>query len=294
MQLYSRENLEWREIEGFEEQYEVSNYGDFHIKPFTFYDKAGKKHTRREQYKWSEDLSEYGGDNDNGRYLGIHLGGMKKTYAHILAAKAFCPNPQNKPEVNHKNGDTKNNYCGCAENNYEDSNLEWVTRKENMKHASANGLINHESTLRKLQCKRNREFVDYDKLKRPIYQLDLNGIIIEQYPSISQAAEAMGVTIACIRSVALGESYHKSVKGYNWVFVDEYDSEKDYSVKIDQWSKAKRPVVQKNMHGEVVGEYESIREACRYNNFVGATYIGECCNGKRKHYKNYIWEYKKD
>lgn len=292
-QFYSKPNIEWKPILGFENQYEVSNYGDFHVLPYVFYDVAGKKQTRKEKYFWSENLSEYGGDEGtDGRYLGIHLGGMAKTYAHILAARAFCPNPENKPEVNHKDGNTKNNYCGCKENNYMDSNLEWVTRKENMEHAAASGLINHESALRKWWCKINRENVDYDKLKRPVHQLTLEGKIIKTFPSISDAAKEMKVAVSNIRSVALKEGYHKTVKGFNWVFADEYDKNKDYTLVIDQGSGGRKPVIQKAMDGRIVAEYDSIKQACEITGFTGNDYISQCCRGKRKHYKNYLWEFK--
>jgi len=51
---------------------------------------------------------------------------------HRLVAKLFIPNPNNLPEVNHKDGNKKNN---CV------SNLEWVSRLENMQHASKNNLL---------------------------------------------------------------------------------------------------------------------------------------------------------
>lgn len=53
--------------------------------------------------------------------------GKRKTYSvHRLLALAFIPNPDNKPEVNHKDGD---------KNNFDLDNLEWSTYTENIQHA---------------------------------------------------------------------------------------------------------------------------------------------------------------
>lgn len=67
-------------------------------------------------------------ESDDG-YLKISLWYKQKSYkrsAHRLVALAYIPNPENKPEVNHIDGNKKNNTV---------ANLEWVTAKENTAHA---------------------------------------------------------------------------------------------------------------------------------------------------------------
>jgi len=73
----------------------------------------------------------------HGKYLITTItieGKQKHLYVHRLVAETFIPNPENKPCVNHIDGNSKNNNIG---------NLEWCTYAENVHHAYKIGLINN-------------------------------------------------------------------------------------------------------------------------------------------------------
>jgi hypothetical protein len=119
--------LEWKDIEGYEGIYKISNKGDIlsleRTAPHT--SKSGKVTFRKvNQIVKKPFISNKG-------YLVIELrtGKVCKFSVHRLVAKHFIPNPENKPEVNHINLDTKCN---------EVWNLEWATKKENEEHALIN------------------------------------------------------------------------------------------------------------------------------------------------------------
>lgn len=117
---------EWRDIVGYENMYLVSNLSRVKsLQRIIPHKKSGFQIVREKILK--------PGDSGNG-YLYVHLSnGLEKKNFKIyrLSAQAFIPNPENKPDINHKNGIKYDNRC---------LNLEWCTKKENSKHAYVIGL----------------------------------------------------------------------------------------------------------------------------------------------------------
>ena len=82
-----------------------------------------------------------------------------KLLVHRAVALAFVPNPEGKPQVNHKDGNKLNNLP---------SNLEWVTIAENAHHASVNGLLPIQSKLTKEEV-----LIILDRIKAGDMQKDI-------------------------------------------------------------------------------------------------------------------------
>ncbi len=114
----------WKPIEGYEGLYEVSNLGRVKSLEKLIERPAGNNFIRSEfvMKTWAKDAG----------YPTVSLTKDKKRKLHMvhrLVAEAFIPNPDNKEEVNHKDYNKKNNNV---------SNLEWMTRKENIDYSVCN------------------------------------------------------------------------------------------------------------------------------------------------------------
>ncbi len=122
---------EWKPIEGFETSYAVSNKG--RVKTLSRTDTYTRKDTGKECVRYVREMILK--LNEKGDYYEVNLfskGVSEWRRVHRLVAKAFIPNLEaDFTEVNHKDGNKHNN---CVEN------LEWVSRKYNVKHSIETGL----------------------------------------------------------------------------------------------------------------------------------------------------------
>lgn len=183
----------WKDIEGYDGKYQVSNLGRI---------KAVYIRGIKRNKVLSSTITPEG-------YLKIILykKGSKKTFMlHRLVAKAFIPNLENKPQVNHIDGNKLNNKI---------NNLEWCTSSENIIHAYTVGL--------------KKGIRGYENVcSKQIVQLDVHGNFIKVWGSsmeIERELKDMKVSQAAVIACCLGRAGNRkriTHKGYKWKYYEDY------------------------------------------------------------------------
>lgn len=185
----------WKDIDGYEGKYQVSN--------------LGRIKSLKDRYGNTIEKILKPGKIKNG-YLIVILckNGTKKTSkVHRLVANAFIPNTNNFRCVNHKDENKENN---CVEN------LEWCTYQYN-------------NTYRNLQQRRvanidwkNIGRKNAEKLSKKVYQYSLDGELIKIWKSTSECHKNKfdsGHVSACCRNCYLREG-NNVYKGYIWSYIE--------------------------------------------------------------------------
>lgn len=117
----------WKSIKGYEDLYEISDKGRVRTKEgkTTYSEYHGERTWKTRILK---EKNPKGRDSRNDLWK---EGKPKSFLTHRLVALNFIPNPDDKPCINHKDGNPRNNHV---------ANLEWCTYKENQNHAVVNGI----------------------------------------------------------------------------------------------------------------------------------------------------------
>ena len=163
----------WKEVKGYENLYYVSDKGN--IKS------AYKNIILRFAYTY----------NGYRRVKLFGKGKPKTCMVHRLVAEAFIPNPSNKEQVNHIDGNKTNNSV---------ENLEWCTQSENLRHACKMGLIDTSKA--------------WHIQEKKVYQKTLDGKIIKEWNSLSEASRNLNIPVGNISHCCKGRIKHAG--GYKW------------------------------------------------------------------------------
>lgn len=169
---------QWAEIKDFED-YQISSFG--RVKSF-------------KQNKTEGKIISFGSSTV---YLTVILRKDNKPYnkyVHRLVAEAFIPNPDNLPQVNHKDENTHNNNV---------ENLEWVDQKTNNNYGTHNQRVSEKRKTMEIPHFRKVRCIETG----------------EVFPSLSEAGRTMGVRDTSIRKACVGT--HKTCKGFHWEFVED-------------------------------------------------------------------------
>lgn len=188
----------WKDIPNYEGLYQASNYG--RIRSLDCLVRCRNNHFRKKQGKILHPTPYKNG------YLSVCIskdGRIKRTSVHRLVAKAFIPNPLNKPCIDHIN-------ANITDNNV--NNLRWVTHSEN----NMNPIHRKRTSLAKKGI--NCFFYGKTFNCRPIVSIDKKGNIVK-YQSIAEAARA-GFTYRGIQD-CLSDLY-KHHKKRRWFYYEDF------------------------------------------------------------------------
>lgn len=207
VEILSLPNEEWRYIKDFGKRYVISNFGRVVSLSRKVSNHTGYINKPSRLLKPHKDKKGYART-----YLDKGDGKTRFVPIHRLVAIAFIPNPDNKPQVNHIDGNKENNNV---------DNLEWVTNQENHNHAILNGLYPNQKELRE-KCKRE-ERTQPGKQPKAVLQMDINTEeVLARYDSIADAAKAVGCkSPSNIGGCCRNRYGRKTICGYKWKYESE-------------------------------------------------------------------------
>lgn len=237
----------WKPVVGYEDYYIVSSEGDvFSLR--------------------SNRLLTQGNFNGNYKRVLLCVNGTEKHYAvHRLVAKAFIPNPDGYPIINHKDENPSNN---CVDN------LEWCTYKYNTNYGTCieRRVLNTEYKLGADNAK-----------SETVYQFTLDGKFVAEYGSMHEAERITGLDSGSISKACTGAL--KQYRGYVW------SKTKDFNYQARRNTQFKKGFIEMyDMQGNLVKTYTSPIEL--EQDGYSQISVNRCCRGERKSYKGFVFKHK--
>ena len=188
----------WKDIEGYEGLYQISNMG--RVKSLN-YNNTGKEGILKT------------GKTAKG-YLQVTLckDGKKKGYRiHRLVATAFCENPMGYTDVNHIDQDKTNNKV---------ENLEFCSRSYNCNYGTRNKRIAEKMRGRKLPEEHKKKVAEKNtnnpKLSKPVIAIDVRTGLIVEFASAHEAERETGINPSNIIKCCKGKA--NSAGGFYWMY----------------------------------------------------------------------------
>ena len=162
-------------VKGYEGLYLVTDEGTVISLPRIVFNGRGCYERPEREMKQGTRAGKY-------KFVILRKDGRDEHFAvHRLVAEAFLENPDNLPEVNHKDENPSNNRA---------DNLEWCTRQYNMEYSKA----------------------------KAVAQYDMNGEKIAEYKSITYASQLTGILRTAINNAVAGQT--STAGGYRWKYIE--------------------------------------------------------------------------
>lgn len=213
----------WRDIEGYEGLYQVSNYGRVKsIERVVIYNDGRKKlipERIMKQIECEGYLCVVLSKNNKSKHLKIHR----------LLALTYLENPNNYPIINHITENKDFNFIGIVNNEIISSSIEWCTHLQNMnfgslkERASKNSKGKNNPMYGKHHSKKTKEKLsvmfkgkpNYNK-RKPILQYTLDGVLVKEWSSGREIYQTIGFSQGNISSCCSGAL--KSAYGFIWKY----------------------------------------------------------------------------
>lgn len=225
----------WKDIKGYEGLYQVSNLGRVKSLERIITKKNGVTLPIKEK------ILQYGIDRKGYYFVGLYKNskGKNKSIARLVA-EAFIPNPDNKPEINHINTIRTDNRVWVNEDGsieYDKSNLEWCTHKENCNNPLTKEHQKIAQTGKRLSEETKKKISDNNKGRKcywegkiskehpnskPIIQFSLNGDLIKKWECFNDVKRELGIHHSNIIKVINGARNQTGNSKWEYYDTDRY------------------------------------------------------------------------